>query len=416
MTRTARRIYLSFVAALMASFLIAFLATDEAGEARPEEIPGLARWMSDHPADWLAVSLLADRALDSELPRRVELWRAAYAHGARLAPLRPNPAAAFARGGLFHWYELGGGDRQAVLRAAAPLLRDPMFFSRMHRPLWQLTGDFAYLRRHAPDTEQALVALRDLAVTHGRFGDYRELRAALARQRLQMFERQRKTLTPPAMIALLPPRITKDYEPLVRGVLEELQRRPLDAINAPATRARADELIAYALRHDLGPLDGLEALIETPSIRAVTRARLAVALGRDRQASAIELAGATRAAEWAPYFLERAAFEESRGDRALAALYRRRAVHESAEWTGLCGRAEVCSSATRIAVAPMSLTVENAQSDEVPPYVELYVDDALVAEGPVEDSRRFSAGKGRVELRLANPWTRNRFQRRVRLS
>ena len=420
MTRTARQVNLGLLIAVMATFFVAFVMNRDAlGDApRPQELDQLGSWIADRPADWLAASLLSDRALDSELPRRLELWRAAYAHASRLAPRRTNPAAAFTRGGLFHWYELAPPDRAAVLRAAAPLLRDQTLFLRMYRPLWELTGDFAYLRRNAPDTERALVALRDLAVMNGRFDDYRELRAVLPSKRLEIFQQRRATMTPPELIALLPQNITKPYEPLVRGVLEELQHRPLDAGNAASTRDRAEKLIAYALRHDIRPLDGLEALIETPSMRASLRARLAIALGHDRKASAIELAGAMRDPEWEPYFLERAAFEEARGDRALAAHYRLRAVADdgASQWRGLCGTNEVCTSATRVVDGPLTIDVQNAQSDEVPPYVEVYVDDALVDEGAVEERRRFNAGKGRVELRVVNPLTRNRFQRRVRLS
>jgi hypothetical protein len=152
-------------------------------------------------------------------------------------------------------------------------------------------------------------------------------------------------------------------------------------------------------------------------IRPVIRARLAVALARDRQASVIELSSAQRTPEWAPYFLERAAFEAARGDATLAASYRQRAVlPEPTQWSGLCGRDELCTTATRVVEAPITIGVQNAQSDEVPPYVEIYADDALVAEGAIDDSRSFTVGKGRIELRLVNPLTRNRFQRRVRLS
>ena len=176
MTPRARRINLAVTAVLMTAFLVTFLTGDTRDPVRPADLGGLANWMAEHPADYLAASMIADQALDSEVPKRFELWRAAYAHATRLAPMRPNPAAAFTRGGLFHWYELGPSDRAAVLKAAAPLLRDESTFGRMHRPLWELTGDFAYLRRNAPDSERALVALRDIAVTNGRFDDYREVR------------------------------------------------------------------------------------------------------------------------------------------------------------------------------------------------------------------------------------------------
>ncbi|HEV3486116.1 MAG TPA: hypothetical protein VG106_11960, partial [Vicinamibacterales bacterium] len=60
------------------------------------------------------------------------------------------------------------------------------------------------------------------------------------------------------------------------------------------------------------------------------------------------------------------------------------------------------------------------QSDQTPPYLEFYVDDALVAEGAVADQRRFvlpaADGEHRVEVRLVNSRMRNGTQRRVRLS
>ena len=366
MTRTGRRALLGITIAVMAAFLAAWLAIPGLARdaSRPAEIDALGRYLAEHPADWLAASAMADRALDSDLPRRYELWHAAFAHGSRLAPRRPNASAAFARAGLFHWTELGADDRARVLRMTGPLLRDPVSFERMHRPLWELTGDLAYLRAHAPRTEGALVMLRDLAVTNGRFRDYRDLRAALVQKRMEIFNAERTTRTPADLVALVPRQPTKADEPLVRAVVEELRRRPLAAEGAPLSRDRTEGLIAFATRHKIG-LEGLESLLGN------------------------ELAWAT--------------------PRVLPD-----------EWQGLCGREELCQSASATLTGPLSLTLENAQSDEVPPYVEIYVDDALVAEGEIEESRRFAiirdAALHHVELRLANPQTRNRYQRRVRLS
>lgn len=429
MTRAGRQFFLGFTAALMAGLLLAFLL-DRDTVKRPAEIESLGAWMNEHPADWLAANAIADVALDSTLARRFDLWRAAYAHAARLAPHRPTPRMSFVRGGLFHWYELARSDRDAVLNVAAPLLRDPQVFSAMHRPLWELTSDFAYLRRNAPDNERALTWLRETAATHGLFDEYRETRDAIDRTRLRTLEANRTRLAPPELVMLLPPKLTRTDEPLVRLTLEELHRRPLDAGNAASVRNRADDLAGFAIRHRLRPLEGLEALIDTHAINPATRARLALALGRADSASNIELTGATPSAEWIPYYLERAAFETARGDGSMAELYRRRAASleasTAAGWRGTCGKNEVCKSASasidvKNAGDPIVIAVQNAQSDEVPPYVEIYVADARVAEGPVDDLRKFTiaapqAGPNRVEVRLVNPWTRNRIQRRVRLS
>lgn len=429
MTRSMRRFLLILTAALMAVLLAAFLATETRDEP-PEDLAELGAWLNDHPGDWLAAGAIAEASLDSDVPRRIDLWRAAYDHALRLSPHRPHARTSFVRAGLFHWYELGGADRAAVLRAAAPLLRDPADFSRMHRPLWDLTHDFAYLRRHAPQTERALTPLRDIAAMYGLFAEYREVRDAIDRMRLQAFEKDRAKLSPPQLLSLLPPKLTRGDEPLVRRFLQELQRRPFDAGNAGAARGRADELVTFVIRRGLTPLDGLEALIDSETINPVTRARLAIALGRADEASKIELIAVATDAEWLPYYLERAAFEERKGDAEVAALYRRRASvareETAGQWIGTCGRNEICRTArTRMAAersgAPLTIHLQNAQSDEIPPYVEIYVEDARVAEGPVEEARAFRvnaavAGLNRVEVRLINPRTRNGIQRRVRLS
>jgi hypothetical protein len=422
-TRAARQLFLGFTAALMAALLLAFLL-DRETVSRPAEVDALGAWLSEHPADWVAANAIAEVALDTTLPQRFELWRAAYAHASRLAPRRPTPRSSFVRGGLFHWYELSKSDREAVLTVAAPLLEDPQVFAAMHRPLWELTGDFGYLRRNAPDTERALTWLRETAATHGMFREYREMRDEIDRVRLRTFEANRTRLPPPELIALLPPRLTSNDEPLVARVLEELRLRPLDAGNAATVRNRADDLVGFAIRHQLRPLEGLEALIETAAINAPTRARLALALGRGDAASNIELTSATQAEEWAAYYLERGAFETARGDGAMGELYRRRAasIESKVGWRGTCGRDEICKNATAlIAANPIVVELQNAQSDEVPPYVEIYVGDRRVAEGPVHDRQAFTIpaprpGPNRVEVRLVNPWTRNRIQRRVRLS
>lgn len=393
MTRTSRQILLGVTAGLTLVMLIVFLAKPAiARDAdRPGEIAALARWLADHPADWLAASLIADRALDTTTSRRSELWRTSYAHAVRLAPHRPNPAAAFVRGGLFHWYELSPADRTEVLRVAAPMLRDPVFFERMHRPLFDLTRDLTYLRSNAPDTENAVLWLRDLAAMNGLFADYRELRAAVAAQRVRKFEERKDTLSAAELIRLVPNPITRDHEPLVRRVLAQLQRRPLDSLSAPGVAERAADLAEFAIRHRLKPLDGLDVLVETREAAGATRARLAGALGRREEAALIT------------------AREPERPDNA--------------RWTGTCGGNDVCSAATATITASSEITLEVAavQSDEIPPYVEIYVDDERLAEGPIDESRRFTlpvraAGPHRVEVRLINPQTRNRFQRRIRLS
>ncbi|MDQ3279831.1 MAG: hypothetical protein M3Q69_00295 [Acidobacteriota bacterium] len=424
-TRHTGQLLLGAISATSALLLLLFffnldLARDE---RRPEDPVELARWISRRPADWLAASALADRALDAEVPRRRDLWRASYALAENLAPERPNTAAGFVRGGLFHWYELDPRDRKAVLDVAARLMRDPSVFTSMHQPLWQLTRDFAYLRRVAPPTMTALTQLRDLAVLHGRFQDYRELRESIRAARLRLFEQKRATLAASEMIDMLPsPLDTRDI-PLAQAILQELDRRAFDA---QATSGRIESLATFAIEHQLQPLGGLEPFVETRGpLSDATRARLALAMGNIVAATRIEMTTAVSGAkEWVPYYLARAAHDERSGNAASAAAYRARAAFTQREpqqgWMNTCGANELCTSVYQQHDGPLHVAASISQSDEVPPYVEIYVDDALTAEGDVNPSRVFDVeaapGPHRTEIRLVNPRTRNGIQRRVRLS
>ncbi|HEX6087651.1 MAG TPA: hypothetical protein VF266_24175 [Thermoanaerobaculia bacterium] len=445
MTRATRQVMLVLVAVLCAVFLALELGRTE---ARPA--------LGNSPADWLLASKIVDEALDSDSPRRIELWRAGYAHAKLLAPHRPNTDAAFVRGGLFHWYELGDEDRARVLNAAAPLLRDPAFFERMHLPLLQLTGDFAWLRTHAPATLNTRTSLRNLALSRGLFRDYRILREELRETRLRTFNARRRVDDPAALLTLLPERLDARDEPLVRGILEELERQAFDPAQIPA---RVEDVIDYAVRHDLKPLTGVAPMLALPSqLRAVTRARAALDLDRASIASRIETTtSATNDVEWQPYYLDRARFEARRRDPQAAAAYLARAadggltvpvlgtamdiarmLDKPADeqryraqlagmprvWQRLCANGEICTHAiTHVWSAErrmQTITLTNAQSDETPPYVEIYVDDFPLAEGEVRDRRAFEIplppGTHEIEIRLLNPTTRNGIQRRLRLS
>jgi hypothetical protein len=447
MRRRGRQISLSLIAALCGLLLLPALREGRAA-ARPASL-------RDAPADWLLASGIADGALDSDAPRRVELWRAAYAHAKLLAPYRPNTDAAFVRAGLFHWYELGAQDRSRVLNAAAPLLRDPAFFQRMHLPLLQLTKDFAWLRAHAPATLGTRAALRNLALSRGLFGEYRLLREQIRSARMQSFAVRRRTEDPAALLGLLPERLDGRDEPLVRGLLEEMERQAFDPAQLPT---RIEEVIDYAVRHDVQPLGGIAPMLAPPSkLRAVTRARAALDLDQPVVASRIETTSlASNDAEWQPYYLDRARFEAGRRDASAADAYLVRAaaggmtipvlgaaydvaqaLGQTADarrfrsqleatrpvWHQLCGTDEICTRTYTSLWAPerrmQRITLANAQSDEVPPYAEIYVDELLVAEGEVRDTRTFEVpvprGVHEVEIRLVNTHTRNGAQRRLRL-
>lgn len=428
MTRVVRRALLASAAAASAVLFVLFLANLPLTRdpARPDDLDGLAAWLARHPADWLAASAITDRSLDSALPlqQRVALWRSSHILAVHLAPLRTNPTAGFVRAGLFHWYELATADRKAVLDAAAPLLRDPAIFSALHRPLWELTHDLRYLRRSAPPTINALSMLRELAIAGGDFAEYRSLRGALRDRRMADFQARRATATVAELIDILPRPITDSDEPLVRAILAEIDRRPLDV---STMGGRVEELALYAIRHDVKPLTALAPFVDrTGSLTNPTRARLALALGDRDGAMRVELTTAMiNAAEWVPYLLERAAFEERNGQPALAARYRLRATvaGEPAApnaWTNTCGGSDLCSSVFRIHDGPLRFKASVAQSDEIPPYVEVYLDDVLVMEGEIRDEKTFAIdaapGPHRTEVRLINRTIRNGTQRRVRLS
>ena len=462
MTRRTRQIYLSAIAILTAIGAAAFVANPglHRDPAAPTDVPRMATWLTAHPADWMTESALADGALDTSLPHRVQLWHASYDLAIHVAPLRPNPPAAFVRAGLFHWYELGPADRKDVLDVAAPLLREAKFFGRVYAALFDLTHDFAYLRRNAPPSQNALSWLSELAMTNGLFAEYRELREAQRSERWRTFQRERHTDHAAPLVNFLPEHLDAHDEPLVRGILEELDRKPVDAQHIAG---RAEDLALFAMRHGLQPLSAFEPFIDRQgALSNPTRARLALALNNADLASKVEITSTmTRTPEWMPYHLERALFEARNGDPAIAdaylartallgvdarvlsaaeeiarlagdtqgaARYRAKLIEESRQprkWTETCSENELCDHAfARQYVADpenrIRIEASVVQSDQIPPYLELYVDDALVAEGEVHSRRVFEApavpGLHRLEVRLVNRYTRNRIQRRVRLS
>ncbi|HEX7153865.1 MAG TPA: hypothetical protein VF618_20415 [Thermoanaerobaculia bacterium] len=445
MTLRSAHLLLWFVAIVAVTGVLLFLALPKEGTP-PDDVPGMARWLASHPADWLTASILSDRALDTDSPRRVVLWRASHELARRLAPRRRNTTAGFVRAGLLHWEQLAAAEQQAVLRALEPLLRDITVFRDIATPLYDLTHDFAMLRRGAPDSLEALALLRDVAINNGLTAEYRELRDALRRKRLAEFEARHASLAPRDLLGQLSFQPRADDHPFITRVLTELQRRPIDA-NA-GVRDLARDVIDYAIDHRLGPLDGLEALaLDTKSAPDATRARLALALGDVPRAAQIEMTYDTAgSAEWHEYHIERALFEARRGDFIAAEVHLDRAGssieatatrHDVArlqgrstslpqtapEWLSLCS-GDICrgTHTTITATAPrtLPLTLAVVQTDQVAPYVEIYVDDLRVAEGEIEMQRTFEVplreGVQRVEIVVVNAMTRGGAYRRVRVA
>jgi hypothetical protein len=278
------------IAAIASALLaIAFVAIRPA-PARgplPADPRALAARVAAHPADWVAASALTEKALDAPMRDARGLWHASGELAISLAPALPEPRASMARSAFFHWNEMSEPERRAVLEAYAPVLRDPLTFSRTMNDIYALTGDLDYLRRAAPQTIGDTRALASLAATYGRFDVYRALR-------------------------------------------EEIERQPHEVRNPPPH-------------------------------------------GRDG-------------------------------------------------WSGLCSD-DVCFSAWREVDAGRSVTVTvtAAITDDVRPYVEIYVDGARRAEGAVNGEQTFTAlidtaGRHDIEVRLANPITRNSAQRRIHIT
>ena len=396
MTGRGARLFLVITALIMAAAAAAFLL-------RPPEI-GIVKTTSDgrslaariarHPADWAAASALAEVALDSRLDNRVEVWHAAYEHATLLAPERTEPANGFARAAFFHWTELSESDRHDAVVAYAPQLRDPAVFARMARPLFELSGDLSVLRHAGPPTADSLATLISLALPNGRFADYRALRAELHQKRIDDFNGRRHTVTPEELVSRFPgPPYRTDDEPLIRALLDELHARPLD--DNPGRGAVMDAIADYALRHNLGPLDGLEVITRKPGAATVaTQIKLARALGLKARAALLEAASNDP----------------------------RRVGPNDSDWTGLCQN-DICRQAWRMIEAEhgIALTIATVQTDDVQAYAEIYVDDTLRAEGEVGPKRDFTVpvgnrGAHRIEVVLANPTTRNGFARRVHIA
>lgn len=404
--------------------LIAFLLAPGSTTRPDGPLPALGRWIARHPADYESANRIVDLSLDLNASdeRRFALWHAAHQLAEHLAPERASPHAAFVRAGLFHWYELPDSDRAAVLREVEPLLRDEVFFARTYHPLFELTGDLGLLRRANPGTISALATLADLAVTNGRFDDYRALRSELERKRLTVFEQGRDRMSDEQLLRILPPALDQGDDRLAAGVLDQLARRPLEV--AASLGGTIEELVDYAQRRGIGPLDGLAIASRTPgTVSDAMRARLALAAGAADVANQIEAASPeTKSEGWSAYYRERAAWEQRRGNSVQAQALEAKAflIGRPDQWHGLCGT-DLCDRAWRTidGRAGLALRVIPVQSDEVPPYVEIYLNDWRIAEGAAGQDRAFEIplvqGQGRIEVRLVNPWTRNRMRRRVQL-
>lgn len=403
MTAAGSRVFLIAVAGAMLAAAAAFVVSPpEMGDVKTQpDVRLLATRIAHHPTDWPAASALTEVALDAKTDKRVLLWHSAYDHAARLAPERNDPANAFARAGFFHWAELSEQDQRDVLSSYARLLHNPTVFGRMAGPIFELTGDLSYLQRNGPQTADSIGPLITLAMSNGRFADYRALRAELQQKRLNEFPARAATATPEELVDGFPsPPYHSDAEPLIKALLNDLHQHPLDQV--PNRHDVIEGIAGYALRHELGPLDGLEVITRKPGASAEIQTRLAKALGLKERALELEMTSSDP----------------------------RRVLPNDSEWQGGCGN-DVCTRAWRMIDAEhgIALTIQAVQqtgqplvqTDDLPAYVEIYVDDVLRAEGEVKPKRDFivpvgNRGAHRVEVMLVNPTTRNLYPRRVHVA
>jgi hypothetical protein len=238
---------------------------------------------------------------------------------------------------------------------------------------------------------ETLSYVRNMAAINGRFDDYRELRGEVQRKREADFREKRDRFSPVEIVgALPPPPYSTDDEPLLRAALDELHRRPLT--EDPHRIGELDALVDYALRHHLEPLDGINSIVLMHGAASdITRYRLAEKFGMNAAAFDIRLGAKTPLAE------PRGTWQHLRDDGNVN------------------GRAWI----DREFAGPASIAIQTIKSDEVPPWVEIYFDDARVAEEEVPASRTFAipAAKGehRLEVRVANGMTRNATPRLVRV-
>jgi hypothetical protein len=393
----------------------------------PNDFRGAVSWLASHPADYLAADAVTDGALETQDKRRFDIWRASHELALQLAPWRSGPHMSFVRSGLEHWYELTPRDRTTVLRSAAPLLHQPEIFNRVAQALFDLTGNFAYIRANAPHDPSARDRLSRIAATNGLFADYRSLRAEAAAARLRRFSQIRSSASQAELIEILPDRFDADDEPLLRSILEELSRRPIDA--APSRPDLVDRVVDYALRHHVEPLRGLEALVDLPGAASEpARARVALHLGNPDGASRIEISAQHNdAALWADYFDERAAFARAHGDPALAKLYEAKAFlghRDRQNWKGLCADKTICTSGARelLVVNPhrLALSLDTDHVESIPAYVEILLDERRVSEGELATMKQFDLGAADpgshpIEVRVVNPFTPQARERRLRI-
>lgn len=425
----------------------------------------LARSLARSPSDRRVLSSIVDRGLDFDVPGRIALWHGAHQLLERVSPTWRPAQIPYIRAGFFHWTELSSEQKGEVLREAGVLLRDPVFFPKYYPIIWQVTGDLKFLEENRPDTTDAVRALATLAARHGRFSEYRELRGKIYSQQVRDFERLLETKASSEMLleALCSVELREPSNPLIVRYLTELARNP--ARGERADPARLSALFNYVAGTTLGPLQGLLA-IDAKRVDQAALARLANRTGDIAVIVQAEQASDSRKKEWQDFFVERALRLVEEGDilgayaqlgrvvrkdtMTLPGLLARAKLarmekdgpqidfmeHEIRErfegervapedWQGLCGSSicdAVASTMVYVTVArEMRVTARSPEAEGGVPYLEVYVDDALAAEGPIVRMDEFvlsisTSGIHRIEVRIVNPISSAGVRRKVEIS
>ena len=219
------------------------------------------------PAGYLTMAELAlDRGGDS---RQLELWRKSAATARSLAPGTDLPDRAIVRGGFLHWYALDDEDRKMVLVAAGRLLDDPQQYASLWQPVLQTTRDPAFLAEHAPEDLVIRRQIRDLAATWGAGGTYRRLQRELAGS----LEESLGSMDDRQVIDLLGRiEVTTAYQNEAATLLREIERRsdelPSDLETRSVDLAKRWRLLLPELAGRVAPAGEDEALGEMRALES----------------------------------------------------------------------------------------------------------------------------------------------------
>ncbi len=444
-----------FVTALFATLREAPSWSAQA-HAQPDQITraSLIRRLEANPADREALLRVLESSLDDDSSRKFELLQKAHRSAERLAPHSPAASESFLRTALFHWSELDQNQRREVKLAAGKLLGLRPYFVDLHMPFWALTKDFAWIREVAPRDLESTRELMQLALQTGRFDDYRSLRIEVHNTlevTLNALERDRR---PSGEIVALITKIDREKRNDGQFALACTALMSDPPMVSPLPPESIEPSIDYLIRNRIQPLDGL-LLLDERSLSLPYRARLSLAAQEIESADRLfSSAAETRSPGWTSFHVERARlalhaknYPEARAFLArigidatnrpevvevrqrVESAYGKRGIVAATypdaplprTFTRYCTDTLCPSEAVwvRGPGPPEPLVLRSVSSDEIPPYVEVLINDVRVKEGPVRAAVQIvipaSTELRRIAVRLMNPITRNGFSRSLRI-